>query len=298
MTQTVTRCGYIAIVGRPNVGKSTLLNHILGQKVSITANKPQTTRHQILGIKTAGDKQFVYVDTPGLHQDIKKAMNRYMNRAATSVIRDVDIIVFVVEAGKWTDEDEFVADMLKDRKIPVIVVINKIDMIKDKDRLLPYIDSVRQKMGDMELIPVSAFEGTQVEAVEQAIAAHLPEQAAFYPEEYVTDRSARFVTAEVIREKLVRNLQKELPYTTAVEIETYKYIDGVLHIDAIIWVERKSQKSIVIGKGGRTIKEMGRQARIELEKMNDCKVYLQLWVKVKEGWSDNDRMLKSFGYTE
>jgi GTP-binding protein Era len=298
MNETVSRCGYIAIVGRPNVGKSTLLNHILGQKISITANKPQTTRHQILGIKTTAGKQFVYVDTPGLHQDIKKAMNRYMNRAAASVIRDVDIIVFVVEAGKWTGEDDFVASMLRDRQAPVIVVINKIDMIKDKDALLPYIESIRQKMGDVEIIPASAFEGTQVGAVESAIAEHLPEQPAFYPEEYVTDRSERFVAAEVIREKLVRNLQKELPYSTTVEIETYKYIEGVLHIDAIIWVERKSQKSIVIGKGGRTIKEMGRQARIELEKMNDCKVYLQLWVKVKEGWSDNDRMLKSLGYTE
>ncbi len=298
MNHKVSRCGYIAIVGRPNVGKSTLLNRILGQKISITANKPQTTRHQILGIKTEGNCQYIYVDTPGLHRNAKKAMNRYMNKAAISVIRDVDIIVFMVEAGKWTEEDEYVAGMLRDRDTPLIVVVNKIDMLKNKQRLLPYLDMLRQQLGDVEIIPASAFDGVQVDVIEKAIADRLPEQEAMFPEEYVTDRSERFVAAEIIREKLVRNLQQELPYATTVEVEGYKLRDGVLHIDAIIWVERKSQKGIVIGKGGATLRLIGKQARKELEHACDCRVYLQLWVKVKEGWSDNERILKSFGYSE
>lgn len=294
----VTHSGYIAIVGRPNVGKSTLLNKILGQKISITANKPQTTRHQILGIKTEKHRQFVYVDTPGLHQGQKKAMNRYMNKAASSVLRDVDVILFVVEAGKWTDEDEYVAGMLRDRKVPVLIAINKVDTVKDKEALLPYLLKMQERFSDSELVPVSAYTGKQVPELEKSIAVHLPRQQGYYPEDYVTDKSDRFICAEVIREKLIRNLQKELPYATAVEIESYKTENKLLSINATIWVERNSQKKIVIGHGGKTIKAIGKQARIELEKMHDTKVFLQLWVKVKDGWSDNDRMLKSFGYSE
>lgn len=292
------RSGFVAIVGRPNVGKSTLMNHILGQKISITSSKPQTTRHRILGIKTTEVCQVIYVDTPGVHLNAKKAMNRYMNRAATSSLEEVELILFLVEANAWTEEDENVLRRLKDVKAPVILVVNKVDRIKDKEELLPVLQELSQKMAFASVIPLSALKGSNVEGLEREVYERLPEAAPMFPEDYVTDRSERFLAAELIREKLMRGLGKELPYSTAVEIESFKEEGGMLNIHGLIWVERDSQKRIVIGKGGEKLKEVGRQARIDMEKLFGSKVFLQLWVKVKEGWSDNERILNSLGYKD
>lgn len=292
------RSGFVAIVGRPNVGKSTLMNHILGQKISITSSKPQTTRHRILGIKTTDENQVIYVDTPGVHLNAKKAMNRYMNRAATSSIEDVELILFLVEAGTWTEEDENVLQRLKTVKVPVVLLANKVDRIKDKEELFPVLQELSEKMDFVSVIPLSALKGSNVQALEKLVYEQLPEAPPMFPEDYVTDRSERFLAAELIREKLMRGLAKELPYSTAVEIESFKEEKGVLHIHALIWVERQSQKRIVIGKGGEKLKEVGKQARLDMVKLFGNKVFLQMWVKVKEGWSDNERILNSLGYKD
>ncbi len=292
------RSGYVAIVGRPNVGKSTLMNRILGQKISITSNKPQTTRHRILGIKTGEDFQVVYVDTPGLHLNAKKAMNRYMNRAASSSLEDVNLILFVVDVGKWTDEDESVLQKLRGQSTPVVLVVNKIDYLKEKGELLPQLQQLAEKMEFRAVLPLSALKGDNVPSLEQEVLRVLPESEPIYPEEYVTDRSERFLAAEIIREKLMRSLGQEMPYSTAVEIEQFKDDNGLLRINGLIWVERASQKKIVIGKGGEQLKNIGKQARLDMERLFDAKVYLQLWVKVKEGWSDNERILNSLGYRD
>lgn len=292
------RSGYVAIVGRPNVGKSTLMNRILGQKISITSNKPQTTRHRILGIKTEENYQTVYVDTPGLHLNAKKAMNRYMNRAASSSLEDVDLILFVIDALKWTDEDESVLKRLRDQSVPVVLVVNKIDYLKEKEQLLPLLQQLAEKMAFHAVLPLSALKGNNVAELEKEVVQALPESEPIYPEEYVTDRSERFLAAEIIREKLMRSMGKELPYSVAVEIEQFKDDNGLLRINALIWVERDSQKRIVIGKGGEQLKNVGKQSRIDMEKLFDAKVFLQLWVKVKEGWSDNERILQSLGYRD
>lgn len=292
------RCGYIALIGRPNVGKSTLLNRLLGQKLSITADKPQTTRHRIVGIKTVADAQLLYVDTPGLHLQAKKAMNRYLNRAASSALHDVDVVAFVVEAQKWTDEDQAVLDRLAELNVPVFAVVNKVDRVRDKGALLPFLQNLSARFEFAEIVPVSAQTGSNVERLEQAFKERLPEGEAVYEADQLTDRSSRFIAAEMIREKLTRRLQRELPYALTVEIEQFKEQEGVLHIDGLIWVERDSQKSIVIGKGGAMLKEVGRQARADMEKTFGAKVYLRLWVKAKEGWSDDERSLKSLGYSD
>ena len=291
-------CGYVAIVGRPNVGKSTLLNRLVGQKISITAHKPQTTRHRILGIKTTPTAQMVFVDTPGIHQGVGKAMNKYMNRAASGAITDVDVILFLVDGLKWTDEDEFVLKQVKASQHPVILVINKADHITDKPRLLPHLELLSQKMDFAGIIPVSALKGDAVETLEKQVIALLPELAAFFPEDQVTDRSERFLAAELVREKLMRSLGQELPYATTVEIEKFEVVNGVRRIAAVIWVEREGQKAIIIGKQGQLLKRLGMQARKDMEEMFDGKVYLQLWVKVKQGWSDDERALRSLGYLD
>ena len=299
MTQSSAfRAGYIALIGRPNVGKSTLMNCLLGQKISITSHRPQTTRHRILGIKTTEQAQLVYVDTPGIHQDQKRAMNRYMNRTASTALLDVDMIVFMVEALNWTDEDELVLQRIRQSKLPVMLVINKVDKIKQKDRLLPFMQDVAAKHDFVETVPLSALQDLNVEAFETTLLKYLPESEAFYPDDQVTDRSSRFVAAEIIREKLMRNLKQELPYNLTVEIEQFKEEGRMLNIAAVIWVERENQKPILIGKGGQRLKEIGQKARIDLEKMFDQKVFLQLWVKVKEGWSDDERALNSLGYSD
>ena len=296
MNDSEFRCGYVAIVGRPNVGKSTLLNHLLGQKISITSHKPQTTRHSILGIKTTGSEQIIYVDTPGIHLGAKKAMNKYMNKAASSVISDVDVIVFVVEACKWTEEDEFVCLQVVNSGIPVILVINKIDKVADKQEMLPYLQSLSTKHDFQAMLPVSARNGDGLETLEQEVISRLGESLPYFPEDQVTDRSERFIAAELVREKLMRVLGQELPYSLTVEIEKFEEVKGVRHIAAVIWVERDGQKAIIIGKGGAQLKRIGEQARKEMEQTFDGKVFLQLWVKVKQGWSDDERALRSLGY--
>ena len=295
-----SRCGYVAIVGRPNVGKSTLLNHILGQKISITSRKPQTTRHRVLGIKTEGPNQTIFVDTPGLHKssDSEKAINRYMNRAASSTINDVDLVVFVIERGQWTDEDEWVLEQVKRADCPVILVINKVDQIKDKSNLLPFLESCQHKMDFAEIIPVSALNGTNLEQLENSISSRLPEEIHLFPEDQVTDRSSRFMAAELVREKIMRQLGEEVPYAMTVEIEEFKDSGKSLHIHALILVEREGQKRIVIGNKGARMRSIGQDARLDMEKMFDRKVMLKLWVKVKSGWSDDERALRSLGYND
>jgi len=297
MSEAITRCGYVAIVGRPNVGKSTLLNHILGQKLSITSRKPQTTRHQILGIHTEGDLQVIYVDTPGLHKDDKgKALNRFMNRTATEALRHVDLVIFIVDRTAWTDEDQIVLDKLEHVRCPVILAVNKVDQLKDKEALLPQLDLLAAKRHFDAIIPISAQKGHNVERLQREVEARMPEGMHMFPEDQITDRSSRFVAAELVREKLMRNLGDEVPYGTTVEIEEFKHDGRVLHISALILVERDGQKRIVIGDSGAVIKTIGRDARLDMEKMFDTKVMLNLWVKVKRGWSDNERALQSLGY--
>ncbi|MFA5627810.1 MAG: GTPase Era [Thiohalomonadaceae bacterium] len=299
MTDNINfRCGYVALLGRPNVGKSTLMNHLIGQKISITSSKPQTTRHRILGIKTTQDYQIVFVDTPGMHLRAKKAVNRYMNRAAKNVLAEVDLIVFVVEASRWGEEDEFVLQQLRQAKVPVILAVNKIDHIKDKTELLPLLAKLSGKMDFAALVPLSALRRNNLIELEKAIVQQLPENPPFYAEDQITDRSSRFIAAEIVREKLMRTLGQELPYELTVQIEQYKEEDGLLNIAAVIWLERDSQKSIVIGKGGDVLKKVGQAARLDMERFFASKVYLQLWVKIKGGWSDDERALSSLGYTE
>lgn len=297
MSETTQRCGYVAIVGRPNVGKSTLLNRILGQKLSITSRKPQTTRHQILGIKTEDDLQVVYVDTPGLHKDDKgKALNRFMNRTASEALRHVDLVVFMIDRTAWTEEDQLVLDKLEHLHCPMILAVNKVDQLKDKEALLPQLEELSAKRHFDVIIPISAEKGHNVERLEQEVESRIPEGVHLFPEDQITDRSSRFVAAELVREKLMRNLGDEVPYGTTVEIEEFKHDGRVLHISALILVEREGQKRIVIGDNGAVIKTIGRDARLDMEKMFDTKVMLNLWVKVKRGWSDNERALQSLGY--
>ena len=293
-----TRCGYIAIVGRPNVGKSTLLNRILGQKISITSKKPQTTRHQILGIKTQEDAQVVYVDTPGLHLKEHKAINRYMNKAASDSLKHVDVIVFVVDRTRWTDEDQFVLDKVKSAKAPVILAVNKVDQTQSKNELLPHIQVLSEKHSFTEIIPISATKGHNVPELEKLIDSFLPQNIHYFPEDQVTDRSQRFLASEIVREKIMRQLGEELPYSVTVEIEEFKQVKKILHISALILVERNGQKKIVIGDKGEQIKIIGRDARKDMELSFDSKVMLNLWVKVKRGWSDDERALKSLGYDD
>lgn len=293
------KCGYVAIVGRPNVGKSTLLNRILGQKLSITSRKPQTTRHQILGMKTVEDVQTIYVDTPGLHEGYnEKALNRYINKVASTVIKDVDLVVFVVDRTKWTDEDEVVLQKIKGANVPCILVINKVDYLSDKSTLLPHLQHVSEKMDFLEVVPVSAKHGNNVEDLEKSIAQYLPDGMHFYDKDQFTDRSARFLAAELVREKIMRQLGDELPYSMTVEIEKFEDDGRIITIHALILVERDSQKKILIGEKGERIKQIGRDARLDMEKMFDSKVMLNTWVKVKSGWADDERALKSLGYND
>lgn len=295
-----SRCGYVALVGRPNVGKSTLLNRILGQKISITCKKPQTTRHQIIGIRTEDAVQSIYVDTPGMHLaegNRDKAINRYMNDAASQALRDVNVVIFLIDRTKWTEEDDLVLARLEHVKAPVILAINKVDWLEDKGSLLPFIEAVSKKRVFDLIIPISARQGAQVEELVREAEQRLPEGEHFYPEDQVTDRSSRFLAAELVREKIMRQLGEELPYSATVEIEKFKQEGHVLHIHALILVERDGQKKIIIGEKGEQIKQIGRDARLDMEKVFETKVMLNLWVKVKSNWSDDDRALKSLGYT-
>ncbi|MFZ9034509.1 MAG: GTPase Era [Francisellaceae bacterium] len=293
------KCGYVAIVGRPNVGKSTLLNHILQYKVSITSRKPQTTRHQITGIKTTEKAQFIYVDTPGLHQNEPRAINRFMNKAASSVLRDVDVVLFVVEVGKWTEAEDWIVQKMQGLDVPVIAVINKVDQLYGSNEAKQFEQRVLANYPFAASFLISAKQGHHIRALECMVCDYLPDSDHFFfAEDQITDRSERFLIAEIIREKLMRSLGQEVPYQLTVEIEACKYnVDkDLFDIQAAILVERKGQKAMVIGVKGQRLKKIGTDARKDIERMLDKKVFLQLWVKIKEGWSDDDRALKSLGY--
>ncbi|MFT6051299.1 MAG: GTP-binding protein Era [Halioglobus sp.] len=291
-------CGYVAIVGRPNVGKSTLLNHILGQKISITSRKPQTTRHQVLGIKTEGDTQIIFVDTPGLHKLESKAINRFMNRAASSAIRDVDAVIFVVDRTAFNEEDEMVLEQVSRANVPVILAVNKVDLLEDKGVLLPHLQILETKGDFAAIMPISALSQHNVEELEAQVSQYLPSAAHFFPEDQITDRSQRFLAAEVVREKITRQLGDELPYSVSVEIEEFGMDGEILHISALIFVERQGQKKILIGDGGSRLRSIGTDARQDMQLLFDNKVMLRLWVKVKSGWSDDERALRSLGYDD
>ncbi|KFA59650.1 GTPase Era [Gilliamella sp. Choc4-2] len=300
MTEKTKHCGFVAIVGRPNVGKSTLLNQLLGQKVSITSRKAQTTRHRIVGIDTQDNDQIIYIDTPGLHIEEKRAINRLMNRAASSSIGDVELVIFVVEGTHWTDDDEMVVNKLKDCKSPVLLVINKIDNVTDKTQLLPHIQTISQKVNFLDVIPISAETGEGIDIIKNIVKKHLPVGEHHFPEDYITDRSQRFMASEIIREKLMRFLGDELPYSVTVEIEQFKVDErnGMYRINGLILVERDGQKKMVIGNKGEKIKKIGIEARKDMQLFFDNKVHLELWVKVKAGWADDERALRSLGYSD
>ena len=286
------RCGFAAIVGRPNVGKSTLLNALLGQKISIVSPKPQTTRHRILGILTRPQAQVIFVDTPGLHAGARRAMNRHMNRAALASLQDADVNLFVVEALRWTDEDQRVLDELVKQDRPIVLVLNKADKVFPKERLLPFIDELNRRAQFAEVVPLSALKRSNLEQLPATIARYLPESPAHFPEDQLTDRSQQFQAAEIVREKLTLRLRQELPYGVTVVIEQFKEEDGRLLINAVIWVERSGQKAIVIGNAGEQLKEVGRAARLEMVERFKRPVHFELWVKVKENWSDNETALR------
>ena len=290
------RCGFAAIVGRPNVGKSTLLNALLGQKISIVSPKPQTTRHRILGILTRPKFQLVFVDTPGLHAGGSRAMNRHMNRAALASLQDADVNVLVAEALRWTEEDQRVLDELIKQGRPIVMVLNKVDKVFPKERLLPFLDELNRRAQFAEIIPASALKGNQIETLPETIAKYLPQSPPHFPADQVTDRSVTFQAAEIVREKLTLRLRQELPYGLTVTIEQFKEEDGRLLVNAVIWVERSGQKAIVIGHGGEQLKEVGRAARLEMSERFGQSVHLELWVKVKENWSDNENALRQLGY--
>jgi len=294
----VQRCGYAAIVGRPNVGKSTLLNHLIGQKLSITSRKPQTTRHQVLGIKTTGATQIMFVDTPGIHGGEGRALNRFMNRAATSVLSGVDVIVMVVDRGVWRDDDDRVLRSCMGAGVPVILAVNKADLAENPNALLPVLEALAARADFAALVPVSALHGTNLDALEEAICRELPEAPFLFAEDEITDRSTRFLVAEIIREKITRQLGDELPYATAVEIEEYREEDGITHISATILVERKGQKAIIIGRQGARLRQIGSDARKDIERLIEGHVMLNLWVKVRSGWADDERALRSLGYSD
>ncbi|MCP4955919.1 MULTISPECIES: GTPase Era [Photobacterium] len=293
-------CGFIAIVGRPNVGKSTLLNRLVGQKLSITSRKPQTTRHRIMGVDTRDGYQAVYVDTPGLHIEEKRVINRLMNRAASSSLTDVELVLFLVDGTVWTADDEMVLNKLIKSELPTVLLINKVDNIKEKHELFPHLQELANKMPFVDVVPISAKKGTNVDTIEKIVREHLPECDYYFPEEYVTDRSQRFMASEIIREKLMRFTGEELPYSVTVEIERFDFNPETngFDINGLILVERKGQKKMVIGKGGDKIKVIGREARLDMEDLFERKVYLELWVKVKSGWADDERALRSLGYID
>ena len=289
-------CGYITIVGRPNVGKSTLLNSLLDQKLSITSRKPQTTRWQILGIKSEKNYQAIYVDTPGLINKKHNALARHMNKEVLNSLFHVDIILFVIESLVWTKEDSLVLDLLGKQDKPVIIVINKIDKVRDKQRLLPFIEEVAAKGNFAEVIPLSALKGINIGDIKRCVLTLLPRAGAEYPEDQLTDRNERFYAAEFIREKLMRQLGDEIPYRMAVTVEKFRLVKDLIHIDAVIWVESEGQKKIVIGKDGIVLKRAGASARKDMEAMFGHRVFLQTRVKVKKKWTDDQKAVKEFGY--
>jgi len=295
MNDTSFRSGYVAIVGRPNVGKSTLLNHLVGQKISITSRKAQTTRHRIVGILTDEHSQFVFVDTPGFQTKHKNALNRGMNRTVTGALRDVDAVLFVVEARHYDERDKKVLALLPD-DVPVILVINKIDYFADKNEALPFIERLAKEREFSAIVPVSAKQEKQLDTLLEAIRPHLPEGEAIYAEDEITDRNERFLAAELLREKVFRFTGEELPYSASVVIEQFKVEGTLRRIHAAILVDKEAHKAMLIGARGAKLKEIATQARLDMEKLFDGKVFLEVFVKVKSGWADDERVLKSLGY--
>jgi len=292
------KCGYVALIGRPNVGKSTLMNHLLGQKISITSRKPQTTRHRILGINTTAAAQVIYMDTPGMHQDEKKALNRYLNRTADTTLLGVNVVVWLIDGLSFHLFDEVIFKKLERAGLPVILAVNKVDRVKDKEAVLAFFAEAQKRYPFAQMIPISALKQTNLDKLEQLIITLLPEGDLIYSEDQITDRPERFLAAEIVREKLTRRLGDELPYAITVEIERYEEQEKITKIYAIVWVERSTQKNIVIGKQGEMLKKIGTDARMDIEKLIDQKVYLQIWVKVKKGWSNNERSLQSLGFID
>ena len=290
------RCGYVAVVGRPNVGKSTLINALMGQKVSIVTAKPQTTRHRILAINTTPEAQILFVDTPGMHRSAGKAMNRLMNRTAASALSDADVILFVTEASRWTDEDADVLQRIRKSGRPAIALLNKVDKVHPKEAILGVLAEMSERHDFAELVPTSATKGDNLDTLLARLPEFLPESPPLFPEEMRTDRSREFHAAEVIREKLTLNLHQELPYGLTVQVERYLEDENSVAIDAVIWVERDSQKGIVVGKGGSRLKQIGRAARLELKEQLECPVHIELWVKVKQNWADSEKDLHSLGF--
>lgn len=289
------RCGYIAIVGRPNVGKSTLLNHLIGLKISITSRKAQTTRHRITGILTDARSQFVFVDTPGFQTKHKNALNRGMNRTVSGVLRDVNLVLFVVEAKHWDERDQKIIELLPE-DVPVILVINKMDYFGDKNEVLPFIEKLGKDCEFAAIVPVSAKQDKQLDTLLEAIRPHLPEGEPIYAEDEITDRSERFLASEILREKVFRYTGEELPYSSSVIIEQFKLEGNLRRIHAAILVDKEAHKAMLIGKGGGKLKEIATEARLDMEKLFDGKVFLEVFVKVKGGWADDERALKSLGY--
>ena len=291
-------CGFVALIGRPNVGKSTLMNHLMKQKISITSRKPQTTRHRILGINTTEAGQAIYMDTPGMHNNEKRALNRYLNRTAETTLLGVDVIVWLIDGLSWHEYDEVIFKKLEQAGLPVILAVNKVDKVKDKDAILTFFAEAQHRFPFEHLVPISALKRTNLDQLESLIMKLLPENDLIYPEDQITDRPERFLAAEIIREKLTRRLGDELPYALTVEMERYEELPHITKIYAIIWVERLTQKNIVIGKDGDMLKKVGTDARFDIEKLIGQKVYLQLWVKVKKNWSDNERAMQSLGFND
>lgn len=290
------RCGYVALIGKPNTGKSTLMNALVGEKLSITAHRPQTTRHQILGIKTGPEYQCVFIDTPGIHDGRQKAIHRYMNRAATSVLDDSDLICILLDVRSYDQDDVKILQRVGGYR-KVIVVLNKVDQLS-REACLPLIDKIAQQLPDVEIVPVSALKGDNLDRLLKVIVARLPVGVPLFPDDQLTDKSMRFIAAEIVREKLFRVLTQELPYSITVSVDHYIEESDLTRISATIWVERKSQKAIVIGKNGSLLKKTGSLARSDLERLLEVKVYLQLWVKVREDWADDEKSLAAFGYSD
>jgi len=293
---TATRCGFVAVVGRPNVGKSTLINAIMGSKVSIVTAKPQTTRHRILAVHTRGDTQMVFVDTPGIHRKAGKAMNRLMNRTAVNALQDADLVLFVSEADRWTREDEDVLKRLRSCNVPVMALLNKSDRVRPREKLLQALAAMAERNDFAEMLPISASKRDNLDRLLELIPAFLPESPHLFPEGMQTDRGIEFRIAEIIREKLTLSLQEEIPYGLTVQVEKYASGDSGDTIHAVIWVERESQKGIVVGKAGRVLKHVGQAARTELARMLDRPVHLELWVKVRDNWADSEKDLLQLGY--
>ncbi len=296
MPQQSKKSGYISIVGKTNVGKSTLLNEILGQKISITSRKPQTTRHRLLGVKTIKDSQMIFIDTPGFHKNYKRALNRYMNKVASNAMTGVDVLIYVIDSLEWTKEDQDITNKMIDGYRNSILAINKIDKIKNKEELLPFMESISKLKKFSDIIPISALKNQNILSLIDSILIKLPGGKHVYPEDQVADISERFLASEIIREKCITRVGDELPYRISVSIDKFKEENNVTHIDATLFVEKKSQKGMLIGSSGNKLKSIGTASRLELEDIFETKVMLNLWVKVKSGWTDNEAMLSTMGY--